>query len=131
MLFEIDHEIWESHKDHNTIRSDTSIFLRPTSVSQPTRYRRAAGIGLASLPAVSLFGGVASGGTDSCGFRGYFGGCHDEAQANAANIRRLSDYEDLLTKFETEFSTNTDDNFFLVKNELAALNAFQAKMVSF
>ena len=43
------------------------------------------------------------GSPDYFGLRGIFGGCHDQAQANAANIRRLSNYQDTLTQFVTEF----------------------------
>ena len=128
MLFQINHEIHASENDLNTIRNETSMFLRPPSDQQP-RKRRGAGVGLAALAAVGLFGGgIAMGSSDSCGLQGIFGGCHDQAQANAANIRSLSDYQDVLTQFVTEFQLNTDEKFFLVKNELAALNAIQAEM---
>ena len=128
MLFQINHELQESETDLTTIRNETSMFLRPPSEQQP-RKRRGAGVGLAALAAVGLFGGgIAMGSSDSCGLQGIFGGCHDQAQANAANIRSLSDYQDVLTQFVTELQLNTDENFFLVKNELAALNAIQAEM---
>ena len=128
MLYQINHEITESENDLTLIRNETSMFLRPPSEQQP-RKRRGAGVGLTALAAVGLFGsGIAMGSSDSCGIRGIFGGCHDQAQANAANIRRLSDYQDILTQFVTEFHMNTEEKFYLVKNELAALNAIQAEM---
>ena len=70
------------------------------------------------------------GNSDSCGLRGIFGfgGSHDQAKANAANIQSFSDYQDSLTQFVTELHMNTEEKFFLVKNELAALNAIQAEM---
>ena len=121
MLFQINQEINESENDLSTIRNETAMFLRPPSEQQPTRTRRGASVGLAALAAVGLFGGgIAMGSSGSYGFRGIFGGCHDQAQANAANIRSLSDYQDVLTQFVTEFQTNTDEKFFLVKNELAS-----------
>ena len=56
MLFQINHEIHESENDLTTIRNETSMFLRPPSEQQP-RKRRGAGVGLAALAAVGLFGG--------------------------------------------------------------------------
>ena len=76
------------------------MFLRPPSDSQPARQRRGVGVDSAALAAVRLFGGgVAMGSSDSCGLRGIFGVCQDEAKANAENIRRLSEFQDVLTKF--------------------------------
>ena len=107
------------------------MFFSPCSESQATRHGRGAVVGLAAHAAMGVLGGdVALGISDTCGLRGIFGGCLDDAQANAANVRRLSDYQDILTQFVTEFSTNTDGNFFLVQKELAALNAIQAEMAS-
>ena len=106
------------------------MFLRPPSESLPT-HRRGAGVGLSALAAVGLFrGGVAFRVSDSCGVRGILGGCHVEAQANAAHIRRLSDYQKVLTQFVTEISTNTDENFLLVQNALPALFSLRAQMAS-
>ena len=64
----------------------------------------------------------------SCALRRVFGGCHDQAQASAANILSLSEYQDTLTQFVTEFRMNTEEKFYSVKTELAALNAIQAEM---
>ena len=83
-LFQIDHELQESRHDLSTILNETSMFLRPPSGSQPTRQRRGAGVGLAALAAVGIFGdGVAMGTSNSSGLRGVFAGCQDEAKANA------------------------------------------------
>ena len=58
--------------------------------SQLTGQRSGAGVGLAVLAAVGFFGGaVAMGSSNSCVLRGIFGGCQDEAKANAENIRVL------------------------------------------
>ena len=131
MLLQIDHELQESRHVLSTISNETSMFLRPSSDSQPTRPRRGAGVGLAALAAVSTFGGgVAMGSSNSCGLRGIFGGCQDEAKANAENFRKLSEFPDVVTKFVADFSSETDENFFLVKKEIAALNAIQAEMSS-
>ena len=46
------------------------------------------------------------------------------------NIRRLADFQNSLTDYVTEFITNTDKKFFLVENELAALNAIQSEMAA-
>ena len=48
------------------------------------------------------------GSSDSCGHLGTIGGCQDEAETNAADIRRLSDFQDVLTQFVSETSTDTD-----------------------
>ena len=87
-------------------------------------------MGLAALAAVGLFGGgVGLGGSDSCGLQGVFGSCQDDAKANAENIRKLSDFQDVLTQYVTEFTTSTDKNFFMVENELAALHDIQRELV--
>ena len=105
------------------------MFLLPPSESQPTRHRRGTGVGFAVLAAVGLIdGGVDIKSSDSCGLRGLLAGCH--AQVNASNNYRLSDYQDIRTQFVTETCTHTDGNFFLVTNELAALNAIQTQVAS-
>ena len=127
MLSQIGNEIRESLNDLITIRNEASVFLHPPSESQPPRC--GAGVGPATLASVGLFGGgVALGGSKSCGIWN-FRGCQGEVQANAAGNRRLSDDQDVLTQFVLEFSTNTMKCFFfLIKNELAALNAVQAEV---
>ena len=128
MLLQIENEIAEAQKDLLVIRNETSMFLSSLK-PEATRQRRGAAVGMAALAAVGLFGsGVAMGNSDSCGLRGIFGGCHDQTKANAENIRTISELQDVLTDFVTELSTNTDEKFFLVENELAALQAIQAEL---
>ena len=62
--------------------------------------------------------------------RGIFGNFQDQSKANAENIRRLADIQNSLTEYVTEFITQTDEKFFLVDNELAALNAIQSAMAA-
>ena len=127
MLLQIENEIAEAQKNL-VIPNETSMFLSPPK-PETTRQRRGAAVGMASLAAVGLFGsGVAMGNSDSCGLRGIFGGYHDQTKANAENIRTISEFQDVLTDFVTELSTNTDEKVFLVENELAALQAIQAEM---
>ena len=129
MLFQFNHELRESESDLTIVRNEMSMFLRPPSEPNPTRTRRGASMGLAALAAVGLFGGgIAMGSPDSCGLRGISGGCHDQAQAKAASIRCLSDYQNTLTQFVTEFHITTEEKFYLVKKELAALNTIQGEM---
>ena len=129
MLHQIDHEILEAQKDLQIISNETAMFLSPPTPTEPNRQRRGSHVGLAALAAVGLFGGgLAVGASDSCGLRGIFGSCHDQSKANAENIRRLADFQDTLTDYVTEFTTNTNEKFYLVENELAALNAIQAEM---
>ena len=110
------------------IRNETSMFLSPLK-PEATRQRRGTALGMAALAAVGLFGsGLVMRKSDSCGLRGIFGGCHDQTKANAKNIRTISEVQDVLTVFVTDLSTNTDEKFFLVENELAALQAIQAEM---
>ena len=40
----------------------------------------------------------------------------------------VSEFQDSLTDYVTEFTTNTDQKFYLLENELAALNAIQNEM---
>ena len=69
-------------------------------------------MGLAALAAVGLFGGgVALGSSDSCGLQGIFGSCQDDAKANAENIRKLSDFQEVSTQYVTEFTTSTEKTF--------------------
>ena len=70
------------------------------------------------------------GSSGSYGLRGSFGESHDRATANTASIRRLLDFQDVLTNFVTEFFTVVVMVVLVVMNEMAALNAIQAKMAS-
>ena len=45
-------------------------------------------------------------------------------------LRIPGDFHDVLINFLMEFSSDTDEFFFLVRSELAALNAIQAEMAS-
>ena len=133
MLHQIDNEISAAQLDLALIRNETAMFLKPPQPTKSTRQRRGAGagVGLAALAAVGLFGGgLAVGGSASCGLRGIFGNCQDQSKANAENVRRLADFQNSLTDYITEFITNTDEKFFLVENELAALNAIQSEMAA-
>ena len=136
MLHQIDNEISAAQLDLALIRNETSLFLKPPQSTKSTRQLRGAGagVGLASLAAAGLFGGgLAVGSSDSCGSRGIFENCQDQSdqsKANAESIRRLADFQNSLTDYVTEFITHTDEKFFLVKNELAALNAIQSGMAA-
>ena len=133
MLHQIDNEISAAQLDLALIRYETAMFLKTPQPTKSTRQRRSAGagVGLAALAAVGLFGGgLAVGSSDSCGLCGIFGDCQDKSKANAENIRRLSDFQNSLTDHVTETITNTDEKFFLVENELAALNAIQSEMAA-
>ena len=133
LLHQIDNEISAAQLDLVLIRNETAMFLKPPQPKKSTRQRRGAGagVGLAAFAAVGLFGGgLAVGSSDSCGLRGIFGNCQDQSKANAENIRRLADFQSSLTNYVTEFITHTNEKFFLVENELAALNAFQSEMVA-
>ena len=133
MLHQIDNEISAAQLDLALIRNETAMFLKPPQPTKSTRQRRGAGagVGLAALAAVGLFGGgLAVGKSDSGGLRGIFGNCQDQSKVNAENIRRLADFQNSLTDFVTEFITHTDEKFFLVENELPALNAIQPEMAA-
>ena len=127
MLHQIDNEISAAQLDLAFIRNETAMFLKPPQPTKSTRRGAGAGVGLAALAAVGLFGGgLAVGSSDSCGLRGIFGNCQDESKANAENIRRLADFQNSLTDYVTELITNSDEKFFLVENELAALQSEMA-----
>ena len=133
MLHQFVNEISAAQLDLAFIRNETAMFLKPPQPSKSTRQRRSAGagVGLAALAAVGLFGGgIAVGSSDSCGLRGIFGNCQDQSKANAENFRRLSDFQNSLTGYVTVSITNSDEKFFLVENELAALNAIQSEMAA-
>ena len=133
MLHQIDNKISAAQLDLALIRNETAMFLKPPQPTKSTRRRRGAGagVGLAALAAVGLFGGgLAVGSSDSCGSRVIFGNCQDQSKANAENIHRLADFQNSLTDYVTEFIANIDEKFFLVENELAALNAIQSEMAA-
>ena len=115
MLHQIDNGISAAQLDLALIRNETAIFLKPPQPTKSTRQRRGAGagIGLAALAAVGLFGGVGS--SDSCGLRGFFRNFQDQSKADAENIRRLADFQNSLTDYVTEFITNKDEKFSLLK----------------
>ena len=131
MLHQIDNETSAAQLDLSLIRNETAMFLKPPQPNKSTRQRRGAGagVGLAALAAVRLFGGgLAVGSSDSCGLRGIFGNCQDQSKANAENIRRLADFQNSLTGYVTEFITHTNEKFFLVENGLAALTAILSEL---
>ena len=131
MLHQIDKEISAAQLHLALIRSETAMFLKPPQPTKSTRQRRGAGagVGLATYAAVGLFGGgLAVGGSASCGLRGIFGNCQDRSKANAENVCRLADFQNSLTDDVIEFTTHTVEKFFFVENELAALNAVQLEM---
>ena len=133
LLHQIDNETSAAQLDLALIRNETAMFLKPLQPTKSTRQRRGAGagVGLAVLAAVGLFGGgLAVGSSDSCGLRRIFGNFQDQSKANAENIRRLADFQNCLTDCVTEFITSTDEKFFLVENELAALNALQSELAA-
>ena len=133
MLHQIDNEISAAQLDLALLCNETAMFVKPPQPTKSTSQRRGAGagVGLAALAVVGLFGGgLAIGGSDSCGLRGIFGNCQGQSKANAENIRRLADFQNSLTEYVTEFITHTDEKFFLVENELAALNAIQSEMAA-
>ena len=133
MLHQIDTEISAAQLDLELIRNETALFLKPPQLTKSTRQRggAGAGVGLSALAAVGLFGGgLAVGSSDSCGLRGIFGNCQGQSKANAEIVRHLADFQNGLTDYIAEFITNTDEKFFLVKKELAALNAIQSEMAA-
>ena len=119
ILVQINHKINEAANDVIFLRNKTLAFLSPPSPQRPSRQKRGASAGAVALAAVGLFGGgVALGSSCSCGLQGIFGTCQDQSKANAENIRRLSDFQDILSQYVTEFSSSTENKFFLIENEL-------------
>ena len=128
MFYPIDHKFSAAQLGLAPILNETTMFL--TSPNS-TRKRRGSSVGLATVAAVGRFGGgLAVGGSDSCGFREISGNCQDQFKANAENFRCLVDFENPFTEYVPDFMTNTNEKLFLVENELAALNAFQSEMAA-
>ena len=117
MLQQRETEIHTTELDVALLRNETALFLSPPQQQWNTRHRRGSQVGLAALAAVGLFGGgggggVALGSSDSCGLQVIFGSCQDDAKANAENIRKISEFQDVLTQYVTEFTTSTDKKIF-------------------
>ena len=73
MLRQIDVEISLAQRDLALIRNETAMFPTLPTPSKSTRQRCGATMGLAALAAIGIFGGgLAVGGSDSCGLRGFF-----------------------------------------------------------
>ena len=133
MLHQIGSEISLAQQDLALICNETAMFLTPPKHPKSTCQRRGtgAGVGLAALAAVGLFGGgLVVGGSDSCGLRGFFGNCQDQWKGNAENVRRIADFQNSFTEYVSEFMANAVAKFSLVENELAALNAIQSEMAA-
>ena len=129
MLYQIDHEISAAHLDHALIRNEPAMFLSLPKPPKSTHQRCGSSEGLVALAAVRIFSrGLAVGSSSSCDLRGFFGNCQDQSKANAENVRRVADFQNSFTEYVTQFIKNTDEKFFLVENELAALNAIQSEM---
>ena len=130
MLHQVDDEISAAQLDLALIRNKTALFLKPPQPTKSTRQRRVAcaGVGLAALAAVAFFGGwLAVGSSDSCGLRGIFGNCQDQSKPYAENVRHLADFQNSLTDYVTEFITNTDEKFFLLKMNWRPLTRYSLK----
>ena len=72
MLHQIDNEISAVQLVLALVRNETAMFLRSPQPTKSTRQRRGAvaGVNLAALAADGLLGGgIAVGGSDSCGLR--------------------------------------------------------------
>ena len=131
MLHQIDYEISLAQQDLALIRNETAMFLSLPKLLKSTRQRCGSSVGLVALATVGIFsGGLAVGSSDSCGLRGIFANCQDQSKANAENVQRVADFQNSLTDYVTIFIKNTDEKFFLVENELAALNAIQSEMAA-
>ena len=128
---QIDLQIFLAQQSLTLIRNEIALFLTPPQPPKSTRHRRAATMGLPALAAVGLFGGgLVVGDSKSCCLRGIFGNFQDQSKANTENVHRLADSRNSFTDYVTEFMTNTDEKFFLVEKELAALNSFQSEIAS-
>ena len=66
---QLDHEISLAQQDLALFRSETAVFLTPPKLHKPTQPRRGATMGLDALGSGGLYGGgLAVGGSDSCGY---------------------------------------------------------------
>ena len=125
MLHQIDHEIFLAQQNLVLIRNETAMCFTPPKLLKSTRHRRTARMGLADLAAVGLFGGgLAAGGSDSCGLRGLFGNC----QGQSRQMQKM--YAALLT-FKTHYLRNLwltrMKTFFLLKMIWRPLTQYRLK----
>ena len=81
MLHQTDNEFSAAQVDLALILNETVMFLKSPQPTKSTRQLRGAGagVGLAALAAVGIFGGgLAIDGSGSCDLRGIFGNCQDQ-----------------------------------------------------
>ena len=111
VLVHINHEINEAANDVILLRNETSAFLSPPSPQRPSRQKRGASAGAVALAAVGLFGRCFGKFWLVRSTRNFWN-FQDQSKANAENIRRLSDFQDILSQYVTEFSSSTENKFF-------------------
>ena len=131
VLVHINHEINEAANDVILLRNETSAFLSPPSPQRPSRQKRGASAGAVALAAVGLFGGgVALGSSGSCGLQGIFG----TSRTSPKRMPRIFDACPISKISYLNTSPNSrvvpKTNFFLIENELAAINDIQVDMIA-
>ena len=125
LLTEIDEEIELAKTEVNKIREECSAFLKH---QKSNRVKRAVPVAAALMAGIGLFGGGIMLGGNDCGITGIFGQCQNYGRANAANIERLNEYATVLTDYVLKVENGTNENFFLISNELSEIQKAQIEL---
>ena len=125
----INEEVTLVQRETDLIRNETAKLLYKTQ-EKLNRVRGDDGSALATINGVGLFGpGVlltVIGG--SCGILGIFGSCKDKSKAKAENIERKHEYTMALTDYVKEMEDRTNEQFFLVTNEIVEIRRIEQLM---
>ena len=117
-------------QEAQAIRTDTSRFLNKNQPDSTHTRREAPLIAAAAIAGIGLFGsGVMMGNSGGCGIMGIFGSFQDQAQANAKNIETLEQYSMALTDYVSEIESSSNENFFMISNELSEIRAIQQQTI--
>ena len=111
------------------LRNETEKLLTKVEEDPHNRQKRAAPLAIAAAVAeIGLFGPGITMSSGGCGgITGIFGYCQRTSQ-NAENIDRLANSFNSLNAYVMEISSQTDEKFFLVADELAKVYKVQNEM---
>ena len=125
LLVKINQEVEEATHEGDQIRTESAAFLYQ---ERKTRVKRGASVAAAVMAGIGLFGGGVLLGGGHCGLTGRFGLCQKHGRENAGNADRFNQYASVLRDYVLEVEGATNENFFLIMNELGEKQKTQTEM---